>query len=237
MANNASNSNFVNIAQLPTVPELVEGDLLIVQTEFGTNTITFDNLNVVKTDTGKNATIMGTTCAQDIFANSITLAANITANNFCSNGKTGITEVNGYYNKFIYTGGVCVSADYVQGSPEYNDLKTNFVPSVTSYLDSIFTRVYAAYGTGIIQSNNQYQTVTVSTPLPTSLTYLDINEADINLVLNPAYTSVMPLLSGMLYVTNILPAPNNCFSFDVYHTQAQRLNFNLGFKYKVTRFF
>jgi len=237
MANNASNSNFVNISQLPTVPELVDGDLLIVQTEQGTQTITFDQLNVVKTDTGKNATIMGTTCAQDIFANSITLAANISANNFVSNGQPGTSLVNGYYNKFIFTGGVCTSADYVTGSPEYSDLRNNFVPSVTSYLDNIFTRAYVAYGTGIIQSNNQYQTVTVSTPLPANLAYTDIVEADISLVLNPAFTSVMPLLSGMLYVTNIINAPNNCFSFDVYHTQAQRLNFNLGFKYKVTKFY
>lgn len=237
MANNLSNSNFVNISQLPTVPELVDNDLLIVQTEVGTNTITFENLNVVKTDTGKNVTIMGTTCAQDIFANSITLAANISANNFSSNGQTGTSVVNGYYNKFIYTGGICMSADYISGSPEYNDIKTNFVPSVTSYLDNIFTRVYVAYGTGIIQSNNQYQTVTVSTPLPPNLVYTDIIEADINLVLNPAFTSVMPLLSGTLYVTNILPAANNCISFDVYHTQAARMNFNLGFKYRVTKFY
>ena len=30
---------------------------------------------------------------------------------------------------------------------------------------------------------------------------------------------------------------DNCFSFDVYHTQAQRLNFNLGFRYKAFKFF
>ena len=46
MANNTSNSNFVNISQLTTVPELVDGDLLLVQTEQGTQTINFENLNV-----------------------------------------------------------------------------------------------------------------------------------------------------------------------------------------------
>lgn len=237
MANNTSNSNFVNISQLTTVPELVDGDLLLVQTEQGTQTINFENLNVVKTDTGKNATIMGTTCAQDIFARSITLVSNISADSFCSNGRTGTDSVNGYYNKFIFTGGVCVSADYIKGSDEFTDIKTNFVPSVTAYLDSIFTRVYESYGIGLIQAGNQYVTITVSDPLPSSLTYASIRVQDLNIVLDPSYTAVMPLLSGMLYATNIVAAANNCFSFDVYHTQAQRLNFNLGFRYKAFKFF
>lgn len=49
-----SNTN-VSVSDLPRTQLLQDNDLIIVQTENGTQTITFENLNIVKTDLYKNA--------------------------------------------------------------------------------------------------------------------------------------------------------------------------------------
>jgi hypothetical protein len=51
-----SNTN-VSVNELPRTQLLQDNDLIIVQTENGTQTITFENLNIVKTDLYKNASV------------------------------------------------------------------------------------------------------------------------------------------------------------------------------------
>jgi hypothetical protein len=43
MAINSSNSNSINIANLPQTQEAVNGDLLLIQTDSGIQTIDFEN--------------------------------------------------------------------------------------------------------------------------------------------------------------------------------------------------
>jgi len=49
----------VPVEYLPRTQLLQNNDLMIVQTENGTQTITFENLNIVKTDLQKNASVEG----------------------------------------------------------------------------------------------------------------------------------------------------------------------------------
>jgi len=59
MAITPTNSNTVNIANLPNAQLATPGDYLILQTANGTQVITFQNFNAVKTDIYGNATVIG----------------------------------------------------------------------------------------------------------------------------------------------------------------------------------
>ena len=54
-----TNSNYTNIANLPKAQLAVDSDLLILQTTNGTQTIPFNEFNVVRTDLYGNATVVG----------------------------------------------------------------------------------------------------------------------------------------------------------------------------------
>jgi hypothetical protein len=59
MATNSTNSNAVNIRNLPVAQLATGTDYFILQTTNGTQTISFSDLNVVKTDINDNATVNG----------------------------------------------------------------------------------------------------------------------------------------------------------------------------------
>jgi len=77
MAINSSNSNYVNISNLPQTQLAVGGDLLVLQTEGGTRTIDFGNFNVVRTDAAGNATVVGEMTGSNAFFNNIAASTSI----------------------------------------------------------------------------------------------------------------------------------------------------------------
>ena len=141
MAITTSNSNFVNISNLPQVQEAVNGDLLIIQTENGTQTIDFQNFNVVKTDAAGNATVVGDLTGSRIFIDTLSAAGTVAAYNFRSNNVTGVFNNMGFYNRLTTNGGLVTSADYVLGSPEYKYITTTVIPTVTSFQNTLYKYV------------------------------------------------------------------------------------------------
>lgn len=121
MANTTSNSNFVNILDLPQSQFVLDTDLVLLQTLNGTQTITFDNLNVVKTDINGNAALQAGLTGNNAVFTTITLQALSSAAYF-SAGQQGINKAIAYNNRFTMANGLVTSADYVQGSPEYTAL-------------------------------------------------------------------------------------------------------------------
>jgi hypothetical protein len=121
MAINKSNSIYVNIGNLPQAQEAVDGDLVILQTQNGTQTIPFQNFNVVRTDIAGNATVTG-----DLTGNGFTITSlnsqSISGAAFFSNGVQGtstpLAPTPTYNNFFSVVNGLVTSASYVlSGSP------------------------------------------------------------------------------------------------------------------------
>jgi len=153
MAITTSNSNYVNISNLPKSQQVQDTDLLVIQTDNGTQTITFGDLNVVKTDIVGNATIFGNLTGNTAIFETVSAGGNVFALGFNANGNKGIYTGHGFYNKFTINGGLITSAQYVTGSYEYNDIKNNILPAVTAFQDTQYKRITDIYRDAIIPTN------------------------------------------------------------------------------------
>jgi hypothetical protein len=140
MATNPTNSTTVNIRNLPTSQLAVDSDDFILQTNNGTQIISFRDLNVVKTDINGNATVTGTlTGTNAIFTGSLTTPS-ISASQFTTTGgRTGFTPpfpTHDYYDSFTIVNGLVVSAtraisDFT-GNPIYTSLYTQLTAASAS---------------------------------------------------------------------------------------------------------
>jgi hypothetical protein len=149
MATNPTNSTTVNILNLPQAQLATPVDYLVLQTTNGTQIISFNNFNVVKTDIYGNATVVG-----DLTGNNATFIGGIntitlTASKYYTNGgQQGWTDTapiylnsNNYYDSFTIANGLIVSAtptilDYT-GNPIYTTLNTKLTSLSTSFTSQL----------------------------------------------------------------------------------------------------
>jgi len=149
MATNPTNSTTVSILNLPQAQLATATDYLVLQTTNGTQIISFNNFNVVKTDINGNATVVG-----DLTGNNATFIGGIntitlTASQYYTNGgQKGWTDTaplvlnaNNYYDSFTITNGLIVSAtptslDYT-GNPIYKTLNTQITALSTSFTSQL----------------------------------------------------------------------------------------------------
>jgi hypothetical protein len=133
MATNPTNSTSVNITSLPKAQLAVNSDYFILQTNNGTQIISFSALNVIKTDISGNATVVGSMSGNDAQFNN-TRVLGISASKYCtSTGTQGITlpinqNSREYYDSFTISNGLITSAvptsvDYTK-NPIYLSLYT-----------------------------------------------------------------------------------------------------------------
>ena len=136
MAINKSNSIYVNIGNLPQAQEAVDGDLVILQTQNGTQTIPFQNFNVVRTDIAGNATVTGNLTGNGFTITSLN-SQSVSGATFFSNGIQGTTT-----------------------SPDYTSITQIFVPAVTAYQSTIYKKIIDLYSSTQF-SNNTPQTISI----------------------------------------------------------------------------
>jgi hypothetical protein len=144
MATNPTNSTTVNIRNLPTSQLAVDSDDFILQTNNGTQIISFKDLNVVKTDINGNATVVGTiTGTNAIFTRGI-LTPSLTASQFVTtNGQTGFTPpfpTHDYYDSFTLANGLIVSATRTISDFTSNPMYTSLYTQLTAASASLATR-------------------------------------------------------------------------------------------------
>ena len=89
MAITPTNSNTISLLNLPQAQLAAASDVLLLQTTNGTQTISFNNLNVVKTDVAGNASVTGNLSGNagtftSLAVNSLTAAA------FCTSAGPGV---------------------------------------------------------------------------------------------------------------------------------------------------
>jgi len=141
MATNPSNSNAVNIGSLSQAQLAVDGDLLILETPFGTQTIDFQNFNVVKTDVLGNATVIGNLTAKDALLANVRVTA-LSAGSIHTSLGQGVNAANDYYNRFTIEDGIVLSASVnTLSDPVYTRITQTDLPTTTSYMVSLFKRV------------------------------------------------------------------------------------------------
>jgi hypothetical protein len=148
MATNSSNSNSVNIAGLPTAQIATNTDLFILETQNGTQTIQFQDLNVVKTDATGNATVVGNITGTNAFFSNVETTT-LRADQIYSNDQLADSKSFGYYNRFQVTNGIIISSDYTTGSPEYITL-LNLYKTLSANSSQNYKKVYEYNGVAVI---------------------------------------------------------------------------------------
>jgi len=218
MAINTINSNFVNISNLPQTQEAVGTDLVILQTENGTQTITFENFNVVKTDASGNATIIGSVTGNQGFFGSLSASSGINSNAYACNSTAGFNAVNSFYNRFTVAGGIVTSATYVNyRDNDYLNITNTFIPAVTTWQNTLYARVVEKYGSVEFNAGESIQSGAINdlfganNPLP---------NAAVAYPYHFTLTSTGPL-SATPYITNIAKTG----------VSNQNLTFDLGIGY------
>jgi len=151
MATNTSNSNTINIANLPQTQVAADTDLIILETQNGTQTIQFQNFNVVRADTAGNATVVGNITGNNAVFSEIRTASLIPEVVY-SGGELGVTKDYTYQNTFKTTNGVIVSSDYVTGSPEYVQL-LNLYGTLSANSSQAYKKVFEYTGVANIPAN------------------------------------------------------------------------------------
>jgi hypothetical protein len=221
MAINTSNSNYVNISNLPRVQEALDTDLLILQTENGTQTISFGDLNTVKTDAAGNATVVGGLTGNSAVFSSISASGYISSVNYYSgNGAKGIYAANGFYNRFTINAGLVTSADINIGSPEYVAITTNILPNLTAWQDTQYRRIIDYTGSATILANNTYNAIEVANFY---LSYPQIGSS--SLKSTDFFFTATSRLSSVPYLTNL--------NDDNFRTSTNNLYFRLNLGYAV----
>jgi hypothetical protein len=204
MATTPTNSTTVNILNLPQAQLATPTDYLVLQTTNGTQIISFDVFNVVKTDINGNATVIGDLSGNNATfiggINTITLTA---SQYFASTGQKGWTDTaplnvnsNNYYDSFTIANGLIISAtptsvDY-RNNPIYTTLNTQFTALSTSVATQL-TAMSASLNTQLSAVSSalitQFQAATASygTQLATLTTYsTGIYDATLTPTMQPA---------------------------------------------------
>ena len=208
MAINSSNSNYVNISNLPQTQVAVGGDLLVLQTENGTQTIDFGNFNVVRTDVAGNATVVGEITGTNAFFNNVAASTSISAVNFASQGARGFNAVSNFYNRFTVNGGLCTSATYVSnGSPDFVNITRTILPNLTSWLSTVFTVYLDRAGVVNLAAGQSSFGASLNTS-----PYINIDTSILN---RHFYVTTQQRISSVPWVDNF-SWNNNVLQFNVY---------------------
>lgn len=228
MAINTSNSNYVNISNLPRAQEALPTDLLILQTENGTQTITFNDFNAVKTDAAGNATVIGQLTGNIAFFDSVSASGNVSSLNYFSNNIKGTFAATNYYNSFTVNGGLVTSAAYRLGSPEYNNITQTILPTTTAWQNTIYKRVIEYADTADILANSSTRNITIYNFLSgTDLTASQIKPYHFNLTVNTR-------VSSFPWISNILASPTSkdlSFVLNMGYTVPSTVNVGFRFLY------
>ena len=138
MAITPTNSNTINISNLPQAQLAVDTDLIILQTSNGTQTIPFKNFNVVRTDVNGNASVIGTLSGSVATLTNVTCTS-LTASDINTAYGPGVSQAFGPANFLTIQNGVILSAaSIVAIDPVYQQLYNVDVPTLITQYTSAF---------------------------------------------------------------------------------------------------
>jgi hypothetical protein len=135
----SNNSNYVNISDLPVIPEIAPGDYFVVKTPQGQALIDYVDLPFT-TVSGNNVTIFGSLSSDSLTVSTSISAASEYITQIYVNGVSGLNTT-GNYNTFDIRSGIIVDAgnttsDYIISLSATTDTKLN---AVSAAVPKIFT--------------------------------------------------------------------------------------------------
>jgi hypothetical protein len=139
---------------------------LILQTQNGTETITFENFNVVKTDADGNATVIGNMSGE--YADfTEAYVESLKVGQVYSNDLLGTTNSMTYQNRIQTTNGIITSSDYTIGSPEYLALYSLY-QTLSANSSPYYKKVFESVTTAEVQNGQSGSQVMSISPSPTN---------------------------------------------------------------------
>ena len=203
MAITSTNSNTVSIGTLPHSQLAVGSDLFLLQTTNGTQVISFDNLNVIKTDVNGNATVVGNLSGTNAYLNTA-IFNTITAANFATTAGTGATLASNFYNQFTVQNGLVLSASYnIQNDPVYIQLYSTDVPNLVNSLTTNYKRVVDAYNSIVIPAGTTTVLVSIDSFFATNnyISLGSIQPTSFTLTTNYVPTTINIPITSIGYIT------------------------------------
>jgi hypothetical protein len=144
MATNPTNSTTVNIRNLPEAQLAVDTDYFILQTNNGTQIISYKDLNVVKTDIDGNANVVGVLSGGDAkFTGRVAIASLTASQYFTTGGLQGFTQpIPGlvFYDSLTIVNGLVTSAVQTSVNYRYNPLYTSLYTQLTAASANLVTK-------------------------------------------------------------------------------------------------
>jgi len=189
MATNTQ-TNIVNINNLPEAQEIFDGNLLIVQNDAGTQVIDWQNIGVLKLSTAGDGTYSGGLTGENIHVTDATIS-NLDGSSYMSNGEAGQSATVDYYNTFTFTNGLMTSASNRIGSPEYEDIVNTKIPAITAALLSAFQANYTVYSGDFIFDGTGTKLGIALGVLPANLSVSNFNGADFTLAQSSGSVSLL----------------------------------------------
>ena len=220
-----TNSNSINISNLPKAQLAAPTDLLLLQTTNGTQVIPFKNFNVVQTDVYGNANVVGSLSGNGATFTSVNCTT-LTASNISTAFGPGTTQAFGAANFFTIQNGIILSAaSIVNLDPVYQQLYNTDVPRLITQYTSAFRATASVQGQTVIGSTNSViQNLTSITVAVGSFfaTYPFISIAQltpVNFHLTIDYSTLSPAATSMrAYVpasSIIQPINTNDLNFNI----------------------
>ena len=211
MATTPTNSNGLNIADLPQAQLASDLDLLILETQNGTQTIQFNNFNVVRTDVAGNATVVGDISGNNAIYGDVRTGV-LRAGVIYSNNQQGVTKSNAYQNILQTTNGIIVSSDYVIGSPEYIELR-NLYNSLSGNSSQDYKKVYEYNGIAEITADQIDSSVINIGQFPRASNGLSVGSLIGNNVNYASFFTLTPFARNGSATSSVAPALGN-FSYN-----------------------
>jgi hypothetical protein len=192
-----TNSTTVNIANLPVAQLANNTDLLILETQNGTQTIPFQFFNVVRTDLAGNATVTGDLTGgqahfTDLRVDSVSINPN--GNIFCGS-EQGMTSESSYQNTFKITNGVVTTASYVFGSPEYNRLYSLY-QTISANSSQAYRKVYEYNGVATILNGRRTSNIITVGSFPKDSTNTSVGSLIYNNNVYASYFTITPFIGA-----------------------------------------
>lgn len=207
MATNPTNSTTVSILNLPQAQLATPTDFLVLQTTNGTQIISFQNFNVVKTDINGNATVVGDLSGNNAkFAGGINTISLTASQYYTTGGQQGYTPPlpgSNYYDSFTISNGLITSAtltsvDYAN-NPIYTNLFTQLTGVSARVTKSIFDSNVAGGITIAAYANPTYSTGNI-TGIPSNITSLAVTD----FIITPGNgNSLSQPLTCVPYISNV----------------------------------
>ena len=224
--------NIVNVKNLPQTQQLFDGNYLIVQNDFGTQIIDWQNVGVLKLDLNGNGSYSGTLTGAGLNVSNV-IASSLSSSGFFTSGKSGQTAGTGFYNTFDVTNGLITGVSSVFGSPEYLDIINTQIPASRAQILSSYPANYTSYGYITPWPSTNTSQVVVFTTLPNNLTVSNFDPTDF-IIAQTNNTSV-PILTSVPTFSNITLDGSSRLNVTVNTNQSNLANYN--FTVKTSKFY